>query len=254
MIRAAMKSSVIHKFNRAVNTYDVWSDVQIFAMQKVCERLPAYQPAYVLEIGCGTGQLSSHLVKQYPSSRFLLIDAAPNMVFHCSKKLGPCQNVSFEIMDAEFIQETALFDLIVSSMTMHWFSAPQETLQRLKKALRPGGVFVFAALGSSSLREWREAGLACGVDLGIRDFLSQQLLEENLPGIDLQVHTLRQRYDDSWHFLSTLKNIGGTAAREGHYPVSTIDLKKVMHTLDHQHHQGVFITYELLSGLWRKPL
>ncbi|MDR2417050.1 MAG: methyltransferase domain-containing protein [Holosporales bacterium] len=247
-----MTSSVSLKFDRAVSTYDTWSDIQVLAAQKVFERLPVYRHAQILEIGCGTGQLSRRLLHQYRSSRILLVDIAPNMVAHCAQKLGHHQNVSFEVMDAELIRVVHFFDLIISSMTVHWFSHISETLQHLKEALRPGGSLVFCTLGPSSLHEWREAGLECNVDLGVRDFPSRELFEENLPGINLQTHTLYQRYDSSWHFLRMLKNIGGTAAREGHRPVSAAHLKEAMHILDRKHPDGTFITYELLCGHWTK--
>ncbi|MDR0406780.1 MAG: methyltransferase domain-containing protein [Holosporales bacterium] len=238
----------------AASTYDTWADIQMLAAQKVSELFPIKMcPTNILEIGCGTGYLSKHIVQYFPHSRILLTDISPDMLQQCSRKFGLFTNVSFEVMDGETIQIVPYFDLIVSSMTLHWFSRPKETFCRLKKALHSGGHFVFSTLGPSSLREWRQAGLACGIDLGIRDFIPQQLCRESFPEINLHMHTLRQPYNDSWHFLSTLKNVGGTAAQKGHLPVSPVQLKRAMRALDSQNTDGVFITYDILCGCWKKP-
>ena len=122
----------------------------------------------VLELGCGTGLFSRHLLARYPDGRFLLTDLAPSMVEQCRRNLAVAskQRVSFEIMDAARPTADGPFDLIATSMTLHWLADPAAALATLRKRLAPGGVLIYATISGKSFPEWRatleEQGLPIG--------------------------------------------------------------------------------------------
>ena len=118
---------------------------------------PSGSSPNVLELGCGTGLFSRHLLARYPEGRFVLTDAAPAMIAECRRNLAAADQarISFEVMDAGEAGGHAELDLIVSSMTLHWLADPVASVERLRRLLAPSGVLLYATLGPESFAEWR---------------------------------------------------------------------------------------------------
>jgi ubiquinone/menaquinone biosynthesis C-methylase UbiE len=90
----------------------------------------------VLEVGCGTGQLTESLACY--GFRLTAIDIGPSMVAAARRRLdGPAlwfQVSSFE----DFAAASASFDLIVSGTAFHWVD-PEVRFRKPARLLRPGG-------------------------------------------------------------------------------------------------------------------
>jgi ubiquinone/menaquinone biosynthesis C-methylase UbiE len=90
----------------------------------------------VLEVGCGTGQLTESLACY--GFRLTAIDIGPSMVTAARRRLdGPAlwfQVSSFE----DFTAADASFDLIVSGTAFHWVD-PEVMFRKPAGLLRPGG-------------------------------------------------------------------------------------------------------------------
>lgn len=90
----------------------------------------------ILEIGCGTGQLTAYLAAL--SASVVAIDIAPSMVDQARRQLAGSavrfEAVSFE----EFEAEPGSFDLIVSATAFHWID-PDVAWSKSARLLRPGG-------------------------------------------------------------------------------------------------------------------
>ena len=145
---------------------------------RLARLLPQLAAPRVLELGCGTGLFSRHLLARYPDGTFLFTDLAPSMVEQCRMNLAGAggKRVSFDIMDAARPTADGPFDLIAMSMTLHWLADPEAALDALRKRLAPNGVLVFATIGGESFPEWRDALVAQGLPIGILDI-------PELPGI-----------------------------------------------------------------------
>ena len=72
----------------------------------------------VLEVGCGTGQLTESLARY--GFRLTAIDIGPSMIAAARRRLdGPA--VSFQVSSFEdFAAAEASFDLIISGTAFHW--------------------------------------------------------------------------------------------------------------------------------------
>ena len=94
----------------------------------------------VLELGCGTGLFSRHLLAHYPDGTFVLSDLAPSMVEQCRRNLasGGRGHVRFEVMDAARPTVDGPFDLIATSMTLHWLADPVRRAEHAPPAPRSG--------------------------------------------------------------------------------------------------------------------
>jgi ubiquinone/menaquinone biosynthesis C-methylase UbiE len=90
----------------------------------------------VLEIGCGTGQLTRQLA---PTDVALTaIDIGPSMVAHARRNLAGT-GVRFEVTPFEdFAAPDASFGLVVSATAFHWID-PEVGWPKAARLLRPGG-------------------------------------------------------------------------------------------------------------------
>jgi ubiquinone/menaquinone biosynthesis C-methylase UbiE len=98
----------------------------------------------VLEVGCGTGQLTGDLARY----RFGLtaIDIGPAMITAARRHLADA-TISFQACSFEdFAAADSSFDLIVSATAFHWID-PEVKFSKSARLLRPGGWLALLAIG-----------------------------------------------------------------------------------------------------------
>jgi len=90
----------------------------------------------VLEVGCGTGQLTERLACF--GFRLTAIDLGPSMISAARRRLDGSA-VSFEVASFEdFAAPEASFELIISGTAFHWVD-PEVRFRKPARLLRPGG-------------------------------------------------------------------------------------------------------------------
>jgi ubiquinone/menaquinone biosynthesis C-methylase UbiE len=113
----------------------------------------------VLEVGCGTGQLTESLAGRGFS--LTAIDISPSMIATACRRLAGSA-VTFQVSSFEgFAAAEASFDLIVSGTAFHWVD-PEVQFQKSARLLRPGGWLALLAtaeryddpFGSALLGMW----------------------------------------------------------------------------------------------------
>jgi malonyl-CoA O-methyltransferase len=157
--------SISNSFSRAAHAYDRFAEVQSYSAnvcgQRVQEILPSLPPGPVLEIGCGTGFLTQQLVQYSAERQVVVTDLSAEMLDTCRSNVeslfGTQSRVSFEQVDAQSLDDDRKFALIAASFSFQWFTDLKSTLDRLMKALLPGGVVVFCCPTRESFAEWRDA-------------------------------------------------------------------------------------------------
>src|SRR4029077_14421819 len=114
-------AEIAASFGARVKSYERHAGLQRAVADRLAGLLPERRQPNVLELGCGTGLFSRHLLARYPEGRFVLTDAAPAMIAECRRNLAAADQarISFEVMDAGEAGGHAALDLIVSSMTLH---------------------------------------------------------------------------------------------------------------------------------------
>ena len=73
-------AAVTAAFDASAPSYEAHAGVQRDVAARLARLLPDLARPRVLELGCGTGLFSRHLVARYPEGRFVLTDAAPAML------------------------------------------------------------------------------------------------------------------------------------------------------------------------------
>ncbi len=89
----------------------------------------------VVDLGCGTGELTARLARSLPGSQVLGIDSSPEMLAQARAQTGP--NLRFERCSIEDLEGE--WDLIFSHAALHWVEDHPALLPRLVERLRPGG-------------------------------------------------------------------------------------------------------------------
>jgi len=94
----------------------------------------------ILEIGCGTGEFSRLLASR--AERILAMDLSPQMVRLARERSKLYPNIDFVEGDVMAYQlPDNEFDCIATLATLHHLP-PEPVLRKIRKALKPGGVFV----------------------------------------------------------------------------------------------------------------
>ena len=152
----SIKKKIIRYFNQSAMTYDAEATLQAAIAQQLAFRVNNHfsskkTPKKILEIGCGTGLLSQYMLRSYPAASFVLTDIAHTMVNLCSKRFTHDSRIQAICLDGESLALQEKFDLIISSMALHWFEDLPSSFNTIIRHLTPGGCFLFSALGKHSL-------------------------------------------------------------------------------------------------------
>ena len=228
---------VAQGFESRVDTYDQHSDVQSRIAQKLADELPDLDTPDILEIGCGTGALTRHLLSKYKNGSFHITDISPQMVEQARGRIGS-SSVRWDVMDGENPELDRHYDLIVSNMAFQWFRDIDKALEKLRQLLRPDGVLLYTVPAPSCFEEWTSALSALSLPVGVLDFKTPS-------GVFRQEDVVVQ-YKSTLRFLQSLKGIGAATPRNGYSALCPTDLVKACRRAD-EISQGQ-ITWNILYG------
>lgn len=155
-----------------------------------------------LDVGAGTGLLTSFLLEKYPSARVTLIDMAEEMLNVAKERFKGNGNIENTLADYSRYDFSGTFDAVISAMSIHHLSdaGKRKLFNKIYGLLNPGGIFVNAeqVLGETPELEtlykklWEEAIRNNGVsEKEIRAWKERLKLDREATAED-QVKWLRQ--------------------------------------------------------------
>lgn len=109
----------------------------------------------MLDLGCGRGLILQHLAARYPRSRFTGMDLSTEAIAHAraeSARLG-LDNVQFiarDLSDFDRRAESDRYDFITTFDAVHDQAQPLNVLKGIRRALRPGGVYLMQDISGTS--------------------------------------------------------------------------------------------------------
>jgi SAM-dependent methyltransferase len=111
----------------------------------LADRLPQDGPQDVLEIACGTGILTRHLLHRLPATaRLVATDLSPAMLAFAQEKLGPSRRVQWRQADATKLPfADASFDAACCQFGLMFVPDKAAAAAEARRVLRPGGKFLF---------------------------------------------------------------------------------------------------------------
>lgn len=139
---ASMTESYDSLIRRAVPRYDEM-------VARLLEYLPPDAES-IVELGCGTGNLSLQLLAKFPGGALTFVDASPEMIALARSRVDQAKSsampsVSFLVQRFEELDLSARpFDVVVSSISLHHVEDKARLYARVRSLMRVGGRFCFA--------------------------------------------------------------------------------------------------------------
>jgi len=136
---------------RVSRQYDRWAGVYDLLWRRYMDQtLPVLRRAaevasgeHVLDLACGTGELTRQILEATPGAQASGVDIAPAMVERARSKLLAHPQASVQRADAHDLPfGDGTFDVVVSASTFHYFTHPHAVLEEVGRVLRPGGRLV----------------------------------------------------------------------------------------------------------------
>lgn len=207
-------------FGRAAAGYDQVAGLQQEMGERLLSRLDyiRLQPAYILDVGCGTGWVAKRLGERYPEARVVALDYAPPMLAEARRRPGArallCARAEALPLAAGSV------DLLVSNAMLQWSNHPAQVFAEWLRVMRPGGLLMFTSFGPGTLAELRQAWSAVD-DLphvsrfaDMRD-LGDALLGGGWQGPVMDVDRFTLSYPDVTALMRDLKALGAANALRG---------------------------------------
>lgn len=150
-----MSRRVGERYDRLATAYDVrWHTYIARSTSATLDRLPLGTSGTVLDVGAGTGVLLARLRERRLHARLVGADLSRGMLRVARERLR--HDASLVAGDAVALPfDTASFDVVISSSSLHYWDDTAAGLRELSRVLRPGGHLVVS--------DWCHDYLTCRV-------------------------------------------------------------------------------------------
>lgn len=254
------KHRIAGSFGRVAAAYEKNAVLQKTVAERLLSRLDLLKisPAWVADIGSGTGSTSRRLAARYKSARIAQIDLSPQMLYQSrsgSRRIFSKQN--YCCADAENLPLAAnSIDLVFSSLTFQWCNDLDRAFAEAKRILRPNGLFMFATLGPDTLKELRSSWAAVDDDTHVNTFFDMHdvgdaLVRTGLESVVMDTETITMNYPDCFTLMRDLKMVGAhNASRSGPRSLTgKLKLQKMIEAYEQFRQDNVLpATYEIVYG------
>jgi len=102
----------------------------------------------ILDVGCGTGQLTAAIARS--GAAVTGIDASAAMVGEAQRNFP---NIAFRVEDVRRMTHDTEFDAVFSNAALHWVQPPDAAVAAMAHALKPGGRLVVEFGGRGNVAE-----------------------------------------------------------------------------------------------------
>ncbi|NYB51605.1 MAG: class I SAM-dependent methyltransferase [Methanobacteriaceae archaeon] len=139
----------------------------------------------VLDLGCGTGNISREVKEAFPHTHITCVDLAENMIRMAESKLAAYSDIEFIISDFRDLDFREEYDAVVSSLALHHLQREEQKsfYHRIYEFLRKGGVFYNADIIQGSTPHLNQTYLNKWID-----FMLQNHTKEEIESIWLPKH------------------------------------------------------------------
>jgi SAM-dependent methyltransferase len=135
---------------------DLYQDRHSFVFQYGADLLPlldAKPGERILDVGCGTGQLTARIAAS--GAAVTAIDSSAEMV---EKARANCPGAELLLADIQSFTPPCGFDAVFSNAVLHWVNDAEAAVRNISSALVAGGWFVAEFGGHGNCRTLLEKG------------------------------------------------------------------------------------------------
>jgi malonyl-CoA O-methyltransferase len=158
------KPRIRQSFGAASRTYDQAAALQRRSASDLMRPIEeAGIHGTVLDLGCGTGNLTGLLLAALARPEAVIaLDIAPAMLDAARDKLGRSLNtgsrIDYVCADAECLPfANASLDGVYSNLALQWCDRLDRVLTGLKRIMKPGSPLIFSTFGPQTLNELKNA-------------------------------------------------------------------------------------------------
>ncbi|KPL58902.1 class I SAM-dependent methyltransferase [Rossellomorea vietnamensis] len=107
------------------------------------EALPDLKGKRVMDLGCGTGELSKYCIEM-GAAAVVGVDISEKMITRALRE-NKDDNITYICSPIEDLSnQTEPFDLIVSSLAIHYIEDYESLIEKLHTLLKPGGILIYS--------------------------------------------------------------------------------------------------------------
>lgn len=122
--------------------YERFRDERKRPFFELLARVDVASPTRVVDLGCGTGDLTLVLSERWPGASVTGVDSSEAMISEASRRAVPGR-VGFELADLALWTPGQPLEVLVSNAALHWLPDHAALLSRLVSLLTPSGVLAF---------------------------------------------------------------------------------------------------------------
>ena len=236
------ENDLINSFSKYANTYDRYAQLQKSMAERLASLLPTLLPDNILEVGCGTGLFTKHLLTK-PIKCLTLNDIASGMLDMLRNSLTLPLNTKISHGNVEHLKFEDM-DLICANAVFQWFQNPQLTLEKFNKTLKNNGSLIFSTFGPKTLIELRQsADMMSPIYLYNKEEWVNMIKDSGFAIKFCDIETRKIFFPNTMKLLKNLQQIGAAPTRI----VKTGRLRKLMRDYESRFSttQGVYSTWEL---------
>ena len=251
------KATIKHNFSRHATRYDRYCRIQEWAATELLRDPSLGSFSRILDIGCGTGNLTQRLRERYPAAHIQAIDLCPNMITLAREKSAGL-GIDFRVGDAEIGDLGGPYDLIASNAALQWFRDFEQTIKHCLSHLEARGVLLFSMFGPATYRELATtlaAVLGDDVTVSAAAFADGErvtaCLQACVGHVQVRQETVTHSYPSLMALLKTIKYSGtqgqGLAGR-------ALNRQQIQALECHYHERygAIVATYQILYCLARR--
>ena len=251
---------VRERFNRAAASYDRHAAVQHEIGRRLDERFGwlKLDPARVLDLGAGTGQMVRAMRQRYPKADVIGLDLAEAMLRRLPRRRWWSRQRMGVAADMHALPFAGgCMDAVVSNFAVQWSDRPAALFGEVARVMSSAAPFAFTTLGPDSLVEVRRAWAAVDPAPHVHQFLDMHDLGDALVGAMLadpvmDRETVTVTYPSVDALLADLRGVGVGNAQSGRARGMTgaRAWRRFRDALAEQAVDGrIPLTYEIVYGL-----
>lgn len=139
-----------------INLHDKYSTNKQGWHRWLFERIPFFEGAKILELGCGDGSFWLQNKDRHPEHcEITLTDISEGMIEDARNNLGDLGKFfTFKVMDAQNITfQDSEFDIVIANHVIYYIQNREKVFSEIDRVLKPNGVFYAATNGTKHMEE-----------------------------------------------------------------------------------------------------
>jgi trans-aconitate 2-methyltransferase len=141
------------------STYARYTDERSRPFFDLTARVVADAPDYVVDAGCGSGELTAALARRWPEATVEGFDSSPAMIAQ-ARELGDTPR--FTVADVTMWRADRPIDVLVSNAVLQWVPTHRDVLEHWVDMLAPGGRLAVQLPGNHDAPSHRAIRELCG--------------------------------------------------------------------------------------------